>query len=78
MLTVAHRPGSLYSMISKFTALGLNLTKIESRPIPGRDFEFMFYFDMEASVYSESVLSLLDELASGPEQFAFLGSYLEV
>jgi chorismate mutase/prephenate dehydratase len=64
-------------MISKFAALGLNLTKLESRPIPGKDFEFRFYFDMEASVYSPSVLSLLDELADGPEQFVFLGSYSE-
>ena len=77
MLSVPHTPGALYTMISKFSALGLNLTKLESRPIPGRDFEFLFYFDMEASVYSPAVLSLLDELAGGPEQFVFLGSYSE-
>ena len=77
MLTLPHTPGALYTMISKFSALGLNLTKLESRPIAGKDFEFRFYFDMEASVYSPAVLSLLDELASGPEQFVFLGSYSE-
>ncbi|MDR1003124.1 MAG: chorismate mutase [Oscillospiraceae bacterium] len=75
MLTTAHRPGALYEVISKFAALGVNLTKIESRPIAGKDFEFMFYFDLSASVYSESVLNLLSEFEAGPEQFVFLGSY---
>ena len=78
MLTISHKPGSLYRMISKFSALGVNLTKIESRPIPGRDFEFIFYFDMEASVYSAEVIKLLGELSGGPETFVFLGSYNEV
>ena len=51
MLNVPHRPGALYGMIARFAALGLNLTKLESRPIAGTDFEFMFYFDLDASVY---------------------------
>ncbi|HBL85438.1 MAG: chorismate mutase [Clostridiales bacterium GWF2_38_85] len=78
MLTLPHRPGALYNMMAKFSALGLNLTKIESRPIPGRDFEFMFYFDMEASIYTEEVITLLAELEGAPEQFVFLGSYSEI
>ena len=78
MMAVPHKPGSLYTMISKFSALGLNLTKLESRPIPGSDFEFMFYFDMDASVYSEDVIKLLSELENGPELFVFLGSYYEI
>jgi chorismate mutase/prephenate dehydratase len=78
MLTLPHTPGSLYAMIAKFSALGLNITKIESRPIAGRDFEFLFYFDLDAPVYSPEVLALLGELSDGPEQFVFLGSYTEV
>jgi Prephenate dehydratase len=78
MFTIPHRPGSLYGLISKFSALGVNLTKLESRPIPGKDFEFMFYFDMDASVYSDDVMSLLAELENSPEQFMFLGSYSEL
>lgn len=77
MLSLPHRPTSLYNMIAKFSALGLNLTKLESRPIPGSDFEFMFYFDMEASLCSPEVVSLLCELSSQPELFVFLGSYIE-
>jgi chorismate mutase/prephenate dehydratase len=78
MLAVAHTPGSLYEMISKFSVLGVNLAKIESRPIPGRDFEFLFYFDMDASLNSPEIVGLLGELSEGPEQFVFLGSYSEI
>lgn len=77
MLNVPHRPGALYGMIAKFAALGLNLTKLESRPIAGTDFEFMFYFDLDASVYDEAALGLLCELDEGPEAFTYLGSYSE-
>lgn len=77
MLALPHRPGALYAMISKFSALGLNLTKLESRPIPGSDFEFMFYFDMDASVYSPEVVRLLGELEERSELFVFLGAYSE-
>ncbi|MEG1967125.1 MAG: prephenate dehydratase domain-containing protein [Clostridia bacterium] len=78
MLNVEHKPGALYGMIARFAALGLNLTKLESRPIAGTDFEFMFYFDLDASVYDEAALQLLSELDAGPESFTFLGSYSEV
>lgn len=77
MLSLPHRPTALYNMIAKFSALGLNLTKLESRPIPGSDFEFMFYFDMEASVCSPEVVSLLSELSLQPDLFVFLGNYIE-
>lgn len=78
MMTLPHRPGSLAEMMSRFSMMGLNLTKLESRPIPGKDFEFMFYFDLEASVASPAVLRLLDELENGPDTFVFLGNYTEV
>ncbi|NLO85483.1 MAG: bifunctional chorismate mutase/prephenate dehydratase [Clostridiales bacterium] len=78
MLNVQHKPGALYSMIAKFSALGLNLTKLESRPIAGTDFEFMFYFDLDASVYDDAALQLLSELDAGPEVFTYLGSYSEI
>lgn len=78
MLTLPHRPGSLYRLMAKFAALGLNLTKLESRPIEGMDFEFMFYFDIEADVCSEAVLGLLGDLDNAPETFNFLGAYSEI
>lgn len=78
MLSTSHRPGALYGLIAKFAVLGINLTKLESRPIPGSDFEFIFYFDLDASVLSPEVISLLNELEAAPELFVFLGNYAEV
>lgn len=78
MLTCSHKPGALYELIAKFSALGLNLTKLESRPIPGTDFEFMFYFDLNATLYDEQVIKLLSALSKDEEQFTYLGSYSEM
>lgn len=78
IMNIPHTPGSLYSIISKFAAAGLNLTKLESRPIPGKDFEFAFYFELDASVYSDDAIKVLDELASGDGKLAFLGCYSQV
>jgi len=78
ILTTPHTPGSLYLMISKFAALGLNLSKLESRPIVGRDFEFRFYFDLDASINAPEVIKLMGELSAEPELFIFLGNYAEV
>lgn len=77
IMDLPHTPGSLHSIISKFAVAGLNLTKLESRPIAGRDFEFSFYFDLEASIYAEDTVSILDALASSTNNFIFLGSYLQ-
>ena len=73
----SHRPGSLYSLIAKFATRGLNICKLESRPIPGKDFEFRFYFDVEASVWNKDTQTVLSQLEK-EEFFTFLGAYSEV
>lgn len=78
VLTLPHRPGSLYQVLSRFYSLGINLLKLESRPIQNKDFEFMFYFDVGTSVYDESLYSVLHELEEECEYFHYLGSYSEV
>lgn len=75
MLTLPHVSGSLYSVISKFAASGMNMTKIESRPILGKDFEFKFYFEIEASSHSEELYSVLTEIEAASEHFRFFGCY---
>ena len=77
MAALPHTPGSLYRAVARFAVQGLNLLKLESRPIPGRDFEFMFYFDFEGSVVDQDVKRLLSELTSSGG-FTFLGNYSEV
>lgn len=78
MLTLPHEPGSLYKMLSRFYALDINLIKLESRPLPNKEFEFMFYFDLETPVYSPKFLQLMGELPSICDSFQYLGSYNEV
>ena len=78
MLVTAHKPGALYKVLARFYALGINLIKLESRPLPDRDFEFMFYFDLDTSIYSEQFIELLGELQYVCEEFKYLGSYSEV
>ena len=78
MMVLSHRPGALYKMLARFYALDINVVKLESRPIPDRDFEFMFYFDIETSVYSEEFVQMIRELSDGTEEFHYLGSYSEV
>ena len=78
MLALGHKPGTLSDTLAKISAMGFNLTKIESRPISGKDFEFMFYLDIDASVYSDAFVNLLCQLDQDPEAFTYLGSYSEV
>lgn len=70
-------PGSLNKLLAKFSNLGINLTKLESRPIVGSSFEFMFYFDFECDIKGKGVQNLLIELDDSTEQFTFLGAYSE-
>ncbi len=78
MMILNHRPGSLYKVLARLYVLGINVTKLESRPLPDRDFEFMFYFDLDTSIYSQEFVQLMCELEDLCEEFKYLGSYSEV
>lgn len=78
MLVLQHKPGALYKVLSRLYALDINLIKLESRPLSDRDFEFMFYFDLETSIYSEEFVQLICELDGICDEFKYLGSYSEV
>ena len=78
MMILSHKPGALYKVLARMYVLGINVIKLESRPIPDRDFEFMFYFDLETSIYSEEFVQLMCELDDLCEEFKYLGSYSEV
>lgn len=78
MMVLNHKPGALYKVLARLYVLGINVLKLESRPIPDKDFEFMFYFDLETSIYSEEFVQLMCELDDLCEEFKYLGSYTEV
>jgi chorismate mutase/prephenate dehydratase len=73
-----NKPGALYDILSKLAALGINMTKLESCPVTGRNFEFIFFLELEASVQEPGVLSMLKELERSCANFTFLGNYAEV
>ena len=78
MMVLPHKPGALYRVLARLYTIGINVTKLESRPIPDREFEFMFYFDLETSIYSDEFVQLMCELDELCEEFKYLGSYSEV
>ena len=73
-----NKPGALYEILSKLAALGINMTKLESCPVTGRNFEFIFFLELEASVQDPSVLAMLEEMERSCAEFHFLGNYAEI
>ncbi len=78
MGVLPHRPGALYRLLARFAVLGINLSKLESRPKRDENFEYMFYFDFAASLVDPEVRRLLAELVSDEGKFTFLGNYSEI
>ena len=72
-----NKPGALYEILSKLAALGINMTKLESCPVTGRNFAFIFFLELEASVLEPGVLPMLEELERSCQNFQFLGNYAE-
>ncbi len=72
-----NRPGSLFELLKRFSDKGVNLTKIESRPIPDTDFEFMFYIDFTGDAKALSQTGFLAELENSLGFFRLLGTYNE-
>lgn len=75
--SLPHVTGSLYSLLCRFNSLGLNLTKIESRPRKGKEFEYLFYLDFSGNVHSKDVTELISQLSAEMPEFSFLGNYFE-
>ena len=78
ILSCDNTPGALYEVLSRLAALGINMTKLESCPVTGRNFEFIFFLELEASVHAPGVLPMLEELERSYQGFQFLGCYGEV
>lgn len=75
--SLPHTTGSLHNVLQRFAQVGLNLTKIESRPIPQRRFEYDFYLDFTGSIHNADTLELICALDTELPRFSFLGNYPE-
>lgn len=74
--SVEHRPGSLFEALGCFARRGVDLTRLESRPIPGRPWEYRFYADLRGATLSEQ-LACVEELRASGSEVRVLGSYAE-
>ena len=75
MLVLKHRPGALYNILGILAKKGINIMKLESRPIPGRIFEYMFYIDFSGNIRNREIKEVLKELELRCEETRLLGCY---
>ena len=78
LVNCANSPGALNQMIAKISALGINMCKLESMPIPGTNFSYRFFMDLECNLHQEGVLGLLCEMERTCDSFSLLGNYSEM
>lgn len=76
-LILPHRVGTLYQVLRRFAMEGINLLKLESRPIPTAPDQFQFYFDVDANYEENTLIRVLENLASH-SKVELLGIYPEV
>jgi len=73
--TTKHHPGALLNCLQEFANHKINLTKLESRPIPEDPFKYVFLVDFEGSTHEVNVKKCLEELAEDTDSIKILGSY---
>ena len=73
--TLDHIPGALFKSLGVFAMRDINLLKIESRPLSGRPWEYVFYLDFEGHMSSEECLQAVDHLERMASFLKILGSY---
>ena len=78
VFSLPHQPGALNQLLSQFASLNLNLTKIESRPVSEKNFEYYFYLDFSGNTSSLQIQLLMDDLSKKLPSFTFLGNYQEL
>lgn len=77
IFALPHKTGSLYRVLGRFSMAGLNLTKLESRPIENSEFSYYFYVDVLGNVKDEETLDLICALSDELPEFEFLGNFHE-
>ena len=75
MFTIAHESGTLHRIMTVFATGGLNMMKLESRPIPGRSWEYRFFVDFTGDLVAYGMDSILREMSQCAATLRILGNY---
>lgn len=75
LLATGHQPGDLGEVLREFSKRSINLTKLESRPVPDRPFQYRFYLDFEGHASSEPVSEALAAILPRARELRILGTY---
>lgn len=75
VLSVPHRPGTLYGILKHFAEGNCNLMKIESRPLEGKIWEYVFYIDFSGNTNEEGTRNILADIEKESSYFRLLGNY---
>ncbi len=78
VVRLAHRPGALHDALRPFVRRGIDLLKIESRPIKDRPWQYNFYLDLQAPASESELRGALDEIREQAEAVRYLGRYSTV
>jgi len=78
VVSLAHRPGALHNALRPFVRRGIDLLKIEGRPIKERPWQYNFYFDLKAPASESELRGALDEIREQAENVRYLGRYSTV
>jgi len=75
MLQIAHRAGALGELLQTFSRHGVNLTRLESRPVPGAPLRSRFFIDMEGHAAEQRVAKALEEARAHADVVKVVGAY---
>ncbi len=76
VFSLPHEAGSLHRIMTIFAVNGLNMTKLESRPMPGRSWEYMFFLEFTGSLNAPEMDGILRELSQTAADFRVLGNFV--
>lgn len=76
IFNLPHQSGSLHEILTIFAVNGLNLVKLESRPMPGRKWEYMFFVEFTGNLQAPGMDAILRELDQSTDQFRVVGNYV--
>jgi len=75
MIATAHKPGALGDVLGELGRRGINLTKLESRPLPSSPWRYRFYLDLQGHAASAPIAEALERLAPLTSELRVLGTY---